>query len=91
MGRHDVWHHYLSFHIWDWTELLAQNLEIIGFGVYPGMGIPKYGYTQVWVYPSTSRCGGAALPGAFFSKKTRPFSKKHVYCCFFVNKYEKIN
>ena len=34
MGRDDVWHHYLSFHIWDWTELLAQNLEIIGFGYF---------------------------------------------------------
>ena len=31
MGRDDVWHHYLSFHIWDWIELLTQNLEIIGF------------------------------------------------------------
>ena len=69
MGRDDVWHHYLSFHIWDWIELLTQNLEIIGF----------------WYFGKTNSATtpGVCLAGAlFFQKKTRPFSKKHVYLCF---------
>ena len=55
MVRIDVWHHYLSFHIWDWIELLTQNLEIIGF----------------WYFCKTNSATtpGVCLAGALFFQK----------------------